>query len=854
MRRPLDRETLKSKKEGACRYAKRSRAPARNEPVQLKIERGSHARNEPVKPKIERRLHVANETVKPKIEARSRRETKPCRCAKRSRESTQVVAEMGFKRFEFDSKVGGDPAEGPRRPATDRPNRSKLDFRERFKSLAKGVDEPIGDLRNRARRGRSEARRIDGFRRIGEREEGEMTGHIVRKLGVVPGLLAILVGCVGVRRTEPKIRTITMVGDKASPVVAGTPDDSVVARADSPPSRTDDEGRVSGRVIDREGRGVADAEVRLAINGRAGGRTVRVTTDEAGGFTLHGLLPGETYRLVAERQDDEGLQTGTAVVEAPERLVRIRLRPTDVDAVAAESDRRVDRVSNQVRLEDDPTGEPRPLKIRPKTEEPGSFEPSPRGANPADILPAAEAESLGWKRRESVRIAGDASGPRPETGIDADPTDDNPSPATGSAKESDSTAQQTSTEPIESPPTSQNSQSSSLTDPNDIPNPLPPAREPNSTESAPIDQPSPTTESASPPISFQDPDHDQVPGSDQSSHFPHLSKSSPIQEGSPKPDGGFADHASDEGIGSRSGERSIWASRETTEISAIGRSLKTESAFSETTPETASRSGSKEVEGDRLDQLGETDPGFAANSLSDRPRRHVKWGDLGKAEAENPNAKGELGLSSADAIRTGRSPLGKDREKVLHPPSESRFARLLRRFRGEPNEGPVKASCRFDERSHRLVEFTLPDLTGRPVRFADLNRRADYVLLDFWNVGEDPSAEHLDRIEALRERYGPGKIELATIAYEAGPSASRANAVLSGARRMGSQSALLFGGEDGPCPLRSALHVQEFPTLILVDRQGRIVWRSSESDDKTLARLDRVIAANLEAKQGTFRR
>jgi hypothetical protein len=48
------------------------------------------------------------------------------------------------------------------------------------------------------------------------------------------------------------------------------------------------------------------------------------------------------------------------------------------------------------------------------------------------------------------------------------------------------------------------------------------------------------------------------------------------------------------------------------------------------------------------------------------------------------------------------------------------------------------------------------------------------------------------------------------------------------------------------------LHIQAFPTLILVDRQGRILWRDQGATPATLARLDQFIAA--AAKPDVVRR
>jgi hypothetical protein len=110
-----------------------------------------------------------------------------------------------------------------------------------------------------------------------------------------PSLALAVAGCASVaggRRAEaPQVRTITSVGDKPLPVVAGTPGDSVSSGRVAPERRTDAEGRISGRVLDERGRAVPNAEVRLAVDGAAKGKSVHATTDRAGGFTLHGSVP-----------------------------------------------------------------------------------------------------------------------------------------------------------------------------------------------------------------------------------------------------------------------------------------------------------------------------------------------------------------------------------------------------------------------------------------------------------------------------------------------------------------------------------------------------------------------------------
>jgi hypothetical protein len=62
-------------------------------------------------------------------------------------------------------------------------------------------------------------------------------------------------------------------------------------------------------------------------------------------------------------------------------------------------------------------------------------------------------------------------------------------------------------------------------------------------------------------------------------------------------------------------------------------------------------------------------------------------------------------------------------------------------------------------------------------------------------------------------------------------------------RKLGINYAILLSGMDGkPCPVQESLQIQVYPTTILVDRTGRVLWRNSGSTPASEDRLDRVLA------------
>ncbi len=103
-------------------------------------------------------------------------------------------------------------------------------------------------------------------------------------------------------------------------------------------------------MTDGQGRPVPEATVRLAIDGTPAGRAVRVATDEAGRFTLHNLRNGSDYTVIAEwRDEDGGLRSGRVRARAPESQVVIALDAPTNSTLAADPDATVsvDRVSER---------------------------------------------------------------------------------------------------------------------------------------------------------------------------------------------------------------------------------------------------------------------------------------------------------------------------------------------------------------------------------------------------------------------------------------------------------------------------------------------------------------------------
>jgi thiol-disulfide isomerase/thioredoxin len=212
-------------------------------------------------------------------------------------------------------------------------------------------------------------------------------------------------------------------------------------------------------------------------------------------------------------------------------------------------------------------------------------------------------------------------------------------------------------------------------------------------------------------------------------------------------------------------------------------------------------------------------------AASEPPRRRPTWGEVEKNRLPqlaiaNPGAR-----SASSGVNAGSRLFSRPRQSSPAQGSSLRF----------------QAACQYDSKNGRLIDFMLADLRGQPFLLSQTD--ADMVLLDFWGTWCGPCLDTIPHLIDLQSRYG-SRLKVIGIAYEDGTVAERAAAVTETAKKLGINYTLLLGGADGrPCPLQAALYVQAYPTMVLLDRNGKILWRVSGSDASTLSRLDRAVAA-----------
>jgi thiol-disulfide isomerase/thioredoxin len=142
---------------------------------------------------------------------------------------------------------------------------------------------------------------------------------------------------------------------------------------------------------------------------------------------------------------------------------------------------------------------------------------------------------------------------------------------------------------------------------------------------------------------------------------------------------------------------------------------------------------------------------------------------------------------------------------------------------GTPNGPPAPVpSCVLVGK--QLVNFALRDLNGDPWEWKR-QRRGKLVLLDFWSTTCVPCLHTVPHLRILQEKYGWAGLEVISIACEKGMThEEKAHKVAGMCSRLQTNYRLLLDGGDA-CPVRRDFSVQYFPTLVLVDENGWVVWR-----------------------------
>jgi thiol-disulfide isomerase/thioredoxin len=150
-----------------------------------------------------------------------------------------------------------------------------------------------------------------------------------------------------------------------------------------------------------------------------------------------------------------------------------------------------------------------------------------------------------------------------------------------------------------------------------------------------------------------------------------------------------------------------------------------------------------------------------------------------------------------------------------------------------------------------LDNLALRDLDGNVWEYKR-DRRGRLLLLDFWYHTCGPCLQAIPHLCSLQRSYGPYGLEVVGIACETGSlDQQRKNVLATRGRYNINYKLLLSGGGPGQCPVMTQFGVEYFPTLILIDGEGTILWRSTRDgmDDREHYKLEKMISDRLVTRQ-----
>ncbi|HEV3202974.1 MAG TPA: redoxin domain-containing protein [Gemmataceae bacterium] len=162
------------------------------------------------------------------------------------------------------------------------------------------------------------------------------------------------------------------------------------------------------------------------------------------------------------------------------------------------------------------------------------------------------------------------------------------------------------------------------------------------------------------------------------------------------------------------------------------------------------------------------------------------------------------------------------------------------------HSGPTRIpSCDLTGRT--LYNFALNDLTGQPWEYRH-HHTGKLVLLDFWETKCIPCQHAIRHLRIMQDRFGPYGLEIIGISYEQGTFEEKTQKVDRVRQRLGINYRLLMGGDFIQCPVRNQFGITAYPTLVLLNENGRIIWRSEGLGGPQIEELDAIVKQKLNVR------
>jgi thiol-disulfide isomerase/thioredoxin len=229
--------------------------------------------------------------------------------------------------------------------------------------------------------------------------------------------------------------------------------------------------------------------------------------------------------------------------------------------------------------------------------------------------------------------------------------------------------------------------------------------------------------------------------------------------------------------------------------------------------------------------------------------------------------------ATAPAERGGYAPPPPPSRNNTHPPRTENIADGPRDPRAPapaniPN-GPPRSGSRFNpapapprpvtapetslgpppsnNASGSRVNFTLYDARGEAWQFKNAHGRL--VLLDFWHTECAPCLRALPEMRRIAGTYGASGLEVVGVAcQQSGTWDEQVREVSQVAYRNQLNYRVLHEGEGSRGEARRLFEVRAFPTMVLLDRQGNVLWRGVGASRENLEQLEATVKRALSRR------
>lgn len=117
----------------------------------------------------------------------------------------------------------------------------------------------------------------------------------------------------------------------------------------------------------------------------------------------------------------------------------------------------------------------------------------------------------------------------------------------------------------------------------------------------------------------------------------------------------------------------------------------------------------------------------------------------------------------------------------------------------------------------------------------------DLMLFDFFGSWCGPCRRAVPKLNNLHSRYAGQGLRVIGVACEYGDTSEAVATAERTRTELGIQYPLLVSPLEDASEFRDYFHVEKYPTLILIDRQGKVLYQAAGGDDATFAELEQSI-------------